>query len=115
MYLKIFTYSSSNHIIDLLNVINSYGLSSVMSEVVKLIKILLTTAEPERVFSTLKRVKTLTRSEMAEKRLCALIMITQEQQMLRSIPDFNSKVIDHLAASKNRRMDFNCNLEVIIS
>ena len=112
-------FCSSNRIIDLLSVINSYGLSSVMSEVVKLIKILLTTpmttAEPERVFSTLKRVKTLTRSEMVEKRLCALIMITQEQQMLRSIPDFNSKVIDHLAASKNRRMDLNCNLEVIIS
>ena len=107
-------FCSSNRIIDLLSVINSYGLSSVMSEVVKLIKILLTTpmttAEPERVFSTLKRVKTLTRSKMGEERLCALIMITQEQQMLRSIPDFNSKVIDHFAASKNRRMDFHYKL-----
>ena len=107
-------FCSSNRIIDLLGVIESYGLTNVLSEVVKLIKILLTTpmttSESERVFSTLKRVKTLTRSKMGEDRLCALIMMTQEQQMLRSIPDFNERVINHFAASKNRRMDFNYKL-----
>jgi len=86
------------------------NLQSTFSEVVKLLKILITTpmstAEAERCFSTLKRIKTVLRSTMTNDRLSALGMITIENKMTTDTIDFNEQVINDFATSKSRRMDF---------
>ena len=86
------------------------NLQSTFSEVVKLLKILITTpmstAEAERCFSTLKRIKTFLRSTMTNDRLSALGMITIENKMTTDTIDFNEQVINDFAKSKSRRMDF---------
>ena len=66
----------------------------------------MTTSEPERCFSTLKRIKTFLRNTMTENRLSALAMLAVERKLLNNIKDFNNKVIDKFARLKNRRMDF---------
>lgn len=85
-------------------------LSETFSETLKLIKILITipmaSAEAERCFSTLKRIKTFLRNTMSEERLSALAMLSKERDLIESIPDFNQRVIDKFAAAKDRRMDF---------
>ena len=85
------------------------NLHEVFSEILKLLKILvtpMTTAEPERCFSTLKRIKTFLRSTMKNERLSALCMLSVEKSMIAGIADFNEKVIDHFASAKNRRVAF---------
>ena len=59
----------------------------------------------ERCFSTLKRIKTFLRSTIATVRLSALAMISIEDVMITESNDFNDKVTNHFATSKNRRMD----------
>ncbi|CAH1106263.1 unnamed protein product [Psylliodes chrysocephalus] len=85
-------------------------LSETFSETLKLIKILITipmaSAEAERCFSTLKRIKTFLRNTMCQKRLSALAMLSKERDLIESIPDFNQRVIDKFATTKDRRMDF---------
>ena len=60
------------------------NLHEVFSEILKLLKILvvtaMTTAEPERCFSTLKRIKTFLRSTMKKERLSALCMLSVEKK-----------------------------------
>ena len=86
------------------------NLQSTFSEVVKLLKILITTpmstAEAERCFSTLKRIKTVLCSTMTNDRLSALGMITIENKVTTDTIDFNEEVINDFATSKSRRMDF---------
>jgi len=86
------------------------NLQSTFSEVVKLLKILITTpmstAEAERCFSTLKRIKTVLCSTMTNDRLSALGMITIENKVTTDTIDFNEQVINDFATSKSRRMDF---------
>ena len=86
------------------------SLHQVFSETLKLLKILvvtpMATAEPERCFSTLKRIKTFLRSTMTNERLSALGMLSIEKNMIAEIKDFNEKVMDHFASVKNRRMEF---------
>ena len=86
------------------------NLHEVFSESLKLLKILfstpMTTAEPERCFSTLKRIKTVLRSTITNERLSALGMLSKEINMIAEIKDFNEKVMDHFARVKNRRMEF---------
>lgn len=95
---------------ELLKIVNENNLGDVLCEFTKLIKILLTipmtTAEPERCFSTLKRVKTFLRSTMMQERLNALAMISIEKLSINNMPGLNEKVIDLFAQNKNRRMDF---------
>lgn len=90
--------------------INDNNLNETFSECVKLLKVLLTvpmtTSEAGRSFSTLKRIKTFQRNTMAQDRLSALAMLSMERDMIMKIPDFNQRVIDKFAASKDRRMDF---------
>ena len=90
--------------------IYTLNLTSTFSEVVKLLKILITTpmttAESERCFSSLKRIKIFLRSTMKNDRLTALAMTSIENQMITETKDFNEKVIDHFAQIKTRRMDF---------
>ena len=86
------------------------NLHEVFCEILKLLKIRvvtpMTTAEPERCFSTLKRVKTFPRSTMKNERLPALCMLSVKKSMIAGIADFNEKVIDHFASAKNRRVAF---------
>ena len=86
------------------------NLHEVFSEILKLLKILvvtpMTTAEPERCFSTLKRIKTFLRSTMKNERLPALCMLSVEKSIIAGIADFNEKLIDHFASAKNRRVAF---------
>ena len=96
--------------LSLFEFINGNNLNETFSECVKLLKVLLTipmtTSEAERCFSTLKRIKTFQRNTMKQDRLSALAMLSVERDLIMQIPDFNQRVIDKFAASKDRRMDF---------
>ena len=97
-------------LITLLEILIDNNLQSSFPNTVKLLKILITTpmtsAEVERCFSTLKRIKTFLRATMLNERLSALAMISTENKMISEMADFNETVIHHFAASKNRRADF---------
>ena len=97
-------------IITLFENIVDNNLQSVFPNTDKLIKILITTpmtsAEAERCFSTLKRIKTFLRSTMLNERLSALAMISIENKLISEIPEFNEKVITYFANKKDRRAEF---------
>ena len=61
----------------------------------------MTTAESERSFSTLKRMKSFLRNTMLNE----LAVLSIEKQLISEIKDFNQRVIDVFAASKNRRIE----------
>ncbi|XP_063762101.1 uncharacterized protein LOC134879487 [Eleginops maclovinus] len=86
------------------------NLHDTFSETVALLKILITTpmttAESERCFSTLKRIKTFLRNTMSQDRLNALAMLSMEKNLVKTIPDFNQRVIEKFAAVKDRRATF---------
>ncbi|XP_063744370.1 zinc finger MYM-type protein 1-like [Eleginops maclovinus] len=86
------------------------NLQDTFSETVALLKILITTpmttAESERCFSTLKRIKTFLRNTMSQDRLNALAMLSMEKNLVKTIPDFNQRVIEKFAAVKDRRAKF---------
>ena len=85
------------------------NLTETFCELTKLIKILITTpmttAESERSFSTLKRIKTFLRNTMLNERLNALAVLSIEKQMISEMKNFNNTVIDVFATSKNRRLE----------
>lgn len=89
----------------------SSNLDETVDATKKLLQILvttpMTTAEAERSFSTLKRIKTFLRNSMCEDRLTALSMLSIEKKFIATIPDFNEKVINKFAASKDRRIPLN--------
>jgi len=97
-------------LIELLKFILENNLDDVLSEITKLIKILLTipmtTSEPERCFSTLKRIKTFLRSTLNPERLNALSVLSMEKKFLSSHLEIREKIINLFAQSKTRRMDF---------
>lgn len=86
------------------------NLQDVFAESVKLLRILITTpmttAESERCFSTLKRIKTFLRNTMSQDRLNALAMLSIEKQLTNDIPNFNKAVIEKFATLKERRAKF---------
>ncbi|XP_074476999.1 zinc finger MYM-type protein 1-like [Sebastes fasciatus] len=86
------------------------NLQSTFTETVSLLSILITTpmttAESERCFSTLKRIKTFLRNTMTQDRLNALAMLSMEKKLVRNMPDFNKKVIERFATQKDRRAKF---------
>jgi hypothetical protein len=90
--------------------IRENNLEAALSEIHKLTDIVLTTpistAESERCFSTLKRVKTYLRNSMGQERLKALAVLSIHKDMIAEIPAFNQKVIDLFASQKNRRAQF---------
>ena len=90
--------------------LQSYNLQETFSETVALLNILITTpmttAEAERCFSTLKRIKTFLRNTMGQERLNALGMLSMERELVRNMPDFNERVIDRFACLKERRAKF---------
>ena len=62
-------------------------------------------AESERCFSTLKRIKSFLRSTMGEDRLNALAMLSIERDFIQKLPDFNDMVINLFASQKGRRCE----------
>ena len=97
-------------IITLLEKLVDNNLQSVFPNTVKLIKILITTpmisAEAERCFSTLKRIKSFLRATMLNERLSALAMIAIENKLISEMNNFNEKVIEYFAKSKDRHAEF---------
>lgn len=85
------------------------NLETTMRETKKLLEIVvttpMTTAEAERCFSTLKRIKTFLRNTMSEDRLIALSMISIEKKFISEIEKFNEKVIEKFATRKERRIE----------
>ncbi|XP_078522463.1 zinc finger MYM-type protein 1-like [Lissotriton helveticus] len=86
------------------------NLQEPFSETMNLLKILITTpmttAESERCFSTLKRIKTFLRNTMIETRLNKLAMLSMEKELIRDIPDFNKRTIEKFVTLKDRRAKF---------
>ena len=86
------------------------NLQDTFSETVSLLEIIITTpmttAESERCFSTLKRIKTFLRNTMAQDRLNALAMLSMVKNLIENILDFNTKVIEKFAIQKDRRAKF---------
>jgi hypothetical protein len=60
---------------------------------------------PERCFSTMKRVKTFSRSTMSQDRPCALAMLSVEKVMIENTTYFSAELIDEPANRKERQMD----------
>ena len=98
-----------NGALPLLKFLIKNNLQETLTETKKLLEILvtipMTTAEAERCFSTLKRVKTFLRNTMSQDRLTALSMLSIEKKFVSQIKNFNDKVIDKFAAKKERRID----------
>ncbi|KAK0156419.1 Zinc finger MYM-type protein 1 [Merluccius polli] len=78
--------------LSLLKSIYENNLEEAFAETVILLKIIATTpmmtAESERNFSTLKRIKTFTRNTMGQPRLNALAMLSIESQLIQQLQDF---------------------------
>ncbi|XP_013882550.1 zinc finger MYM-type protein 1 [Austrofundulus limnaeus] len=74
------------------------------SETVTLLKIIITTpmstAESDRCFSTLRRIKTFLRNTMSQDRLNALAMLSIEKNLVKNIPDFNHRVTEKFIHSR---------------
>lgn len=85
------------------------NLSCSFQETKKLLEIMITipmtTAEAERCFSSLKRIKTFLRNTMVEDRLVALSMLSIEKKMVCETANFNEQVIEKFALKKQRRID----------
>ncbi|XDV11419.1 hypothetical protein PO909_000365 [Leuciscus waleckii] len=81
----------------LYQVLLKYNLQDTFSETVALLNILITTpmttAEAER-------------NVMGQERLNALAMLSMERELVRNMPAFNERVIDHFATLKERRAKF---------
>lgn len=77
-----------------------------LSETCKLLDILCTTpmtsCECERCFSTLKRIKCFLRNTMGQDRLNALAILSIEKKLVQTTDNFDDKVINIFANSKNR-------------
>lgn len=103
-------FRASNSAMALFQLFINNNLADVFSETLKLLRILITTpmttAESERCFSTLKRIKTFLRNTMSQDRLNALAMLSIEKRLTRDIPDFNRVVIEKFAHMKDRRAKF---------
>lgn len=103
-------FRSANGVLHVLQFLLENNLSSVFQETIKLLKIIctipMTTAESERAFSTLKRVKNFARSTMGQDRLSALAMCSIEKELIQSTENFNELVMNNFIHKKNRRLDF---------
>jgi len=109
LFYKRTDFRDINSSVHLLKFIIENNLIHIFSESYKLLKIIstipMTTAEAERSFSTLKRIKTFLRNSMTEDRLTALAMLSIEKRMINNIPNFNEEVINRFAEKKERRID----------
>jgi hypothetical protein len=65
----------------------------------------MTSTEAEKSFSTLKRIKTFLRNNMAEELLTALAMLSIKKKMVNQISNFNEEVIKVFMKKIDRRID----------
>lgn len=95
--------------LSLMRMLIENNLQNTFSETLKLMEIAITTpmtsAESERCFSTLKRIKSFLRSTMGQDRLNALAMLSIERELIHNYPDFNEMVINLFASQKARRCE----------
>lgn len=93
---------------DILECIVTTNLMKFFPETCKLLHVLLTipmtTVDPERKFSTLKRIKSEIRNRMGDDRLNSLTAISSFKSFFDST-EIQNRIIDKFANLKNRRMD----------
>ncbi|XP_023312056.1 zinc finger MYM-type protein 1-like [Anoplophora glabripennis] len=98
-----------NGAVAFLNMIRGNNLEQTFKETIKLLEIIITipmsTAETERCFSTLKRVKNFLRNSVCVDRLSALSMLSIENTLIKNDINFNEKVIEMFASTKQCRID----------
>ncbi|MBN3283174.1 ZMYM1 protein, partial [Polyodon spathula] len=91
-------FKSAENKLSMLELMIYNNLDKTFPEITKLLKIVIatpvTTAEAERCFSTLKRIKPFLRNSMKTERLNALAMLSIEKATMTDIPDFNNKAIE---------------------
>nr|CAH7748501.1 unnamed protein product [Callosobruchus chinensis] len=96
---------------NLLSFILENNLNETFIETLKILKIIvttpMTTAEAERTFSTLKRIKTFLRNTILNDRLNALVMMSINRNLVHQINNFDDKVMEKFISMKDRRADFN--------
>jgi hypothetical protein len=101
------TFKDIPSVCDLFIFFMSNSFEESFSEVHKTLQIALTTpvstAEAERCFSTLKRIKTFLRNSMGQDRLNSLAVCSVHKEEIGEIRNFNNRVIDMFASQKNRR------------
>lgn len=73
------------------------NLSNVFRKIVKLLIMLytihMTTAQSERCFSTLKRIKTFTGDTMGQERLCALAVSSVKKEFIQATENIDKLVV----------------------
>lgn len=102
-------FRSCTGAVDFLQFFMDNNLLELFSETTTLLKIIttpMTTAEAERCFSTLKRVKTFLRNTMTQERLNALAILSMERRIVTEMTDFNLKVTEKFSNLKDRRAKF---------
>lgn len=101
------TFKDMRRVSELLKFFVENDFNDTFSETFKALKITITTpvatAESERCFSTLKRIKTFLRNTMGQDRLNALAACSIHKDVISTIPNFNTRVIDLFAHRKDRR------------
>ena len=90
--------------------INENGFDETFSEVSKLLEIVLvtpiSTADSERSFSTMKRIKTYLPNTMLQDKLNSLFCLSIHKEYISKIRDYNNKVINIFAQIKDRGADY---------
>ncbi|XP_077437360.1 zinc finger MYM-type protein 1-like [Vanacampus margaritifer] len=103
-------YESCQSAVALYRLLVSNDLHDVLSETATLLKILvttpMTTTESDRCFSTLNDIKTFLGNVVPQDGLNASAMLALETNLIKSIPDFNQRVIDKFTSLKDRRHQF---------
>ena len=103
-------FSGISNISELLKFINENGFDETFSEVSKLLEIVLvtpiSTADSERSFSTMKRIKTFLQNTILQDKLNSLACLSIYKKYISKIRDYNNKVINIFAQIKNRRADY---------
>ena len=105
-----FSYENCPTVLALYQTLASCELTSTFKETTKLLEVIITTpvssAESERGFSFLKRIKTYLRNSMGQDRLNALTVLSIHKEYISDMPSFNKRVVDKFATMKNRRAEF---------
>ena len=103
-------FGGISNICELLKFINENGFDETFFEVSKLLKIVLvtpiSTADSEKSFSTLKRIKTFFRNTMLQDRLNSLACLSIHKEYISKIRDYKNKIINIFAQIKDRRADY---------
>ena len=103
-------FSGVSNINQLLRFINEKVLDKTFSEISKLLEIVLvtpiSTADSERSFSTMKRIKSFLRNTMLQNRLNSLACLSIHKEYISKSRDYNNKVMNIFAQIKDRRADY---------